>query len=203
MNRRNWFQLAAGAAALRHAFAAPASVADRPAAEVAKDEDFWSAVRNEFTTDRTVVNLNNGHVSPAPRTVQEAMRRYLDYSNLGPYHTMIRELDPRVASARRMVAEQAGVGEDEIALTRNSSEALEIAQLGLNLKAGDEVLTTNQDYPRMLTTYQQRERGSKAMRHIRSALSVASRTSHSSRHQLASFHHCPLTRHGPAISRTA
>jgi len=158
MNRRNWFQLAAGAAALRHAFAAPASVADRPAAEVAKDEDFWSAVRNEFTTDRTVVNLNNGHVSPAPRTVQEAMRRYLDYSNLGPYHTMIRELDPRVAAARRMVAEQAGVGEDEIALTRNSSEALEIAQLGLNLKAGDEVLTTNQDYPRMLTTYQQRER---------------------------------------------
>src|SRR5580693_6143455 len=158
MNRRNWFQLAAGAAALRHAFAAPASVADRPAAEVAKDEDFWSAVRNEFTTDRTVVNLNNGHVSPAPRTVQEAMRRYLDYSNLGPYHTMIRELDPRVSSARRMVADLAGVGEDEIALTRNSSEALEIAQLGLNLKPGDEVLTTNQDYPRMLTTFGQRER---------------------------------------------
>jgi isopenicillin-N epimerase len=158
MNRRHWFQLAAGAAAVRRVLAAPASVAGRPAAEVAKDEDFWSAVRDEFTTDRTVVNLNNGHVSPAPRTVQEAMRRYLDYSNMGPYHTMIRELDPRVASARRMVAESAGVEEDEIALTRNSSEALEIAQLGLNLKAGDEVLTTNQDYPRMLTTYQQRER---------------------------------------------
>jgi isopenicillin-N epimerase len=158
MNRRHWFQLAAGAAAVRRAFAAPASAAGRPAAEVAKDEDFWSAVRDEFTTDRTVVNLNNGHVSPAPRTVQEAMRRYLDYSNMGPYHTMIRELDPRVQSARRMIAESAGVGEDEIALTRNSSEALEIAQLGLNLKAGDEVLTTNQDYPRMLTTYQQRER---------------------------------------------
>src|SRR6185437_1322469 len=51
--------------------------------------------------------------------------------------------------------------------------------------------------------YQQRERGSKAMRHTRSADSVVSRTSHSSRHQLASDHHCPLTRHGPAISRTA
>jgi selenocysteine lyase/cysteine desulfurase len=158
MNRRHLFQLAAGAAAVRRVFAAPTSAAGRPAAEVARDEDFWIAVRDEFTTDRTVVNLNNGHVSPAPRTVQEAMRRYLDYSNMGPYHTMIRELDPRVASARRMVAELAGVGEDEIALTRNSSEALEIAQLGLNLKPGDEVLTTNQDYPRMLTTYEQRER---------------------------------------------
>jgi selenocysteine lyase/cysteine desulfurase len=166
MNRRSFFQYSAGTAAATalttqipiRAFATPASVAGRPATEVARDEDFWIAVRDEFTTDRTVVNLNNGHVSPAPRTVQEAMRRYLDYSNMGPYHTMILELDRRVQSARRMVAELAGVGEDEIALTRNSSEALEIAQLGLNLKPGDEVLTTNQDYPRMLTTYQQRER---------------------------------------------
>ena len=77
---------------------------------------------------------------------------------MGPYHTMIKELDPRVESAKRMVAELAGVGSDEIVLTRNSSEALEIAEFGLNLKAGDEVLTTNQDYPHMLTAYQQRER---------------------------------------------
>ena len=105
MNRRQLFQIAAGATAVQRAFAAPASLTGRPAAEVARDEDFWIAVREEFTTDRTVINLNNGHVSPAPRTVQEAMRRYLDYSNMGPYHTMIRELDPRVASARRMVGE--------------------------------------------------------------------------------------------------
>jgi len=71
---------------------------------------------------------------------------------------MIRELDPRVASAKRMVAELAGVSPDEIVLTRNSTESLEIAEFGLNLKAGDEVITTNQDYPHMLTAYQQRER---------------------------------------------
>jgi isopenicillin-N epimerase len=158
MNRRQVFQLAAGAAAVSRTFAAPAIAAGRPAEEIARDEDFWISVRDEFTTDRTVVNLNNGHVSPAPRTVQEAMRRYLDYSNMGPYHTMIRELDPRVESAKRMVAELAGVGADEIVLTRNSSEALEMAEFGLNLKAGDEVVTTNQDYPHMLTAYQQRER---------------------------------------------
>ena len=157
MNRRQVFQLAAGAAVVSRAFAAPSAMG-RPAEEIARDEDFWIAVRDEFTTDRTVVNLNNGHVSPAPRTVQEAMRRYLDYSNMGPYHTMIRELDPRVASAKRMVAELAGVSPDEITLTRNSTEALEMAEFGLNLKPGDEVLTTNQDYPHMLTAYQQRER---------------------------------------------
>jgi selenocysteine lyase/cysteine desulfurase len=158
MNRRQLLQAAAAATTARRAFSGTPATAGRPAEEVARDEDFWISVRDEFTTDRTVINLNNGHVSPAPRTVQEAMRRYLDYSNMGPYHTMIRELDPRIASARRMVADQAGVDADEIALTRNSSEALEIAQLGLDLKPGDEVVTTNQDYPRMLTTYRQRER---------------------------------------------
>jgi selenocysteine lyase/cysteine desulfurase len=151
MNRRNLFQLAATAGAA-HWLSAPAS-AGTPA-----DEDFWSSIRNEFTTDRTVINLNNGYASPSPRTVQDAVRRYQDYSNMGPYHTMIRELEPKVETARRMIAEAAGCDPEEIAITRNSSESLEIAQFGLDLKPGDEVITTNQDYPRMITTYQQRER---------------------------------------------
>ena len=146
-------------ASLAGPFSARASTAkDRPAEEVAADEDFWAEVRNEFTIDRTVVNFNNGYASPAPRSVQEAMRRYLDYTNMGPYHTMVQQLDKRIESARRMVAEAAGCDAEEIAITRNSSESLEIAQLGVSLKPGDEVLTTNQDYPRMLTTYAQRVR---------------------------------------------
>ncbi len=166
MNRRSFFQFAAGTAAAAtletqipvRAFAATASVKGRSPEDVAADEDYWTEIRNEFTTDRTIVNMNNGYASPAPRTVQEAMRRYLDYSNMGPYHTMIQQLEGKVETARRMIAESAGCDPEEIAITRNSSESLEIAQLGVNLKAGDEVLTTNQDYPRMLTTFQQRAR---------------------------------------------
>jgi selenocysteine lyase/cysteine desulfurase len=45
-----------------------------------------------------------------------------------------------------------------MAITRNASESLEICILGLDLKPGDEILTTNQDYPRMLTSWRQRER---------------------------------------------
>jgi selenocysteine lyase/cysteine desulfurase len=138
--------------------AAPASTHTRPIEEVTVDEDYWAEIRNEFTIDRSVVNLNNGHVSPAPRTVQEAMRRYLDYSNMGPYHTMIQQLERGIETARRMVADAAGCYPDELAITRNSSESLEIAQLGVPLQKGDEVLTTNQDYGRMLTTFDQRAR---------------------------------------------
>src|SRR5579862_1829274 len=162
MNRRSFFQLSAAAAAMHgtaveHLTAATAHVKGRTPDDIATDEDFWAVIRNEFTIDRTVINFNNGTVSPAPRTVQEAMKRYLDYTNMGPYHTMTLELQSRVETARRRVAEVAGCDPEEIAITRNSSESLEIAQLGLNLKAGDEVLTTTQDYPRMLTTFRQRE----------------------------------------------
>ena len=163
MNRRNFFQIAAAAAAITEqiqtpAFADNGALQKRPPEEVATDEDFWTQVRNEFTTDRTVINFNNGHVSPAPRTVQDAMRRYLDYSNMGPYHTMIQQLEKKVETVRRMIAENAGCDPEEIAITRNSSESLEIAQLGVKLQPGDEVLTTNQDYGRMLTTFRQRAR---------------------------------------------
>jgi selenocysteine lyase/cysteine desulfurase len=71
---------------------------------------------------------------------------------------MWRVLDPQVETVRRLLAEDFGCEPEEIAITRNASEALEICQLGLDLKAGDEVVTTNQDYPRMLTTWRQRER---------------------------------------------
>jgi selenocysteine lyase/cysteine desulfurase len=164
MIRRDFFRISAGTATLAAlaeqvpSFAFAAAVKGRRPEEIAADEDFWTEVRNEFTTDRTVVNMNNGYASPAPRTVQDAMRRYLDYSNMGPYHTMVQQLYPRVETARRMIAETAGCDPEEIAITRNSSESLEIAQLGINLRAGDEVLTTNQDYPRMLTTFAQRAR---------------------------------------------
>jgi len=158
VNRRHLLQLAAGATAAQSFARVVAAASDRSSAEIATDEDFWAAVRNEFTIDRLVVNLNNGYVSPSPRPVQDAMRRYLEYTDMGPYHTMVRQLDPKIEMTRRMIAETAGCDPEEIAVTRNSSEALEIAQLGVKLNPGDEVLTTNQDYPRMLAAFDQRAR---------------------------------------------
>jgi isopenicillin-N epimerase len=166
MNRRDFFQIAAGSAALvafqddaiPRAAAAGDSVNGRKPEDVARDEDYWTEIRNAFTVDRNVINLNNGYVSPAPRPVQDAMRRYLEFSDMGPYHTMIATLEKQVEMVRVRLAAAAGCDPEEMAITRNSSESLENAQYGIDLKPGDEVLTTNQDYPRMLTTFRQRER---------------------------------------------
>src|SRR5213594_116680 len=130
----------------------------RPPADVAQDEDFWLDVQQAFTLDRTIINLNNGGVSPSPRVVQEAMRRYLENSNTAPVYTMRQVLEPEIEAVRRRLAASFGCDPEEMAITRNASEALEIVQLGIPLERGDEVLTTNQDYPRMLTTWHQRER---------------------------------------------
>ena len=126
--------------------------------EVAQDEDFWREIRHAFTIDRTLINLNNGGVSPSPRVVQEAMARYLSFSNESPVYTMWQVLEPQIESVRRQLARAFGCDPEEMAITRNASEALEICQLGIEMEPGDEVLTTNQDYGRMLTTWDQRAR---------------------------------------------
>ncbi len=134
------------------------SAVDAPPEEIATDEEFWYQVQQAFTVDRSLVNLNNGGVSPSPAIVQESMKRHLDFSNACPVHNMWRILEPQRESVRESLARTFDCDAEEIALTRNASEGLQIAQFGFDLRAGDEVLTTNQDYPRMLTTFRQRER---------------------------------------------
>ena len=126
--------------------------------EVAQDEDFWFEVARAFTVDRSLINLNNGGVSPSPAWVQETMKRHLDYSNEAPVYTMWKILEPQREGVRARLAREWDCDPEEVALTRNASESLQICQFGFDLEPGDEVLTTNQDYPRMITTFQQRER---------------------------------------------
>ncbi|MCA9736296.1 MAG: aminotransferase class V-fold PLP-dependent enzyme [Gemmatimonadota bacterium] len=126
--------------------------------EIAANEDFWVEVQRAFSVDRTLVNFNNGGVSPSPVWVQDAMKRHLDYSNLAPAYTMWRVLEPQREGVRQRFAREWGVDPEEVAFTRNASESLQTVQLGIDLQRGDEVLTSTQDYGRMITTFQQRER---------------------------------------------
>jgi isopenicillin-N epimerase len=164
MHRRTFLGSAAALSAafssnaLLQAKNAVAKVSDRPADSVARDEDFWFNVRHAFTVDRNMINLNNGGVSPAPKIVMDTEIRYLEIENLNPSYYMWNVLDPGIETVRRRLAETFGCDTEEVAITRNASEALENVQMGMSLKAGDEVVTTNQDYGRMITTWQQRER---------------------------------------------
>jgi selenocysteine lyase/cysteine desulfurase len=125
--------------------------------EAAQDEDFWFTIQNSFTVTRGIINLNNGGVSPSPRIVTEAVVRYTWQQEDATAYTMWQILEPQSETIRTGLAEMFGCDREEIAITRNASESLEALLLGMDFKAGDEVLTTTQDYPRMLTTLRQRE----------------------------------------------
>lgn len=125
--------------------------------EAAADEDFWAVIQQSFSVTRGIVNLNNGGVSPSPRIVTEAFVRYTWQQEDATAYTMWQILEPQSETVRAGLAELFGCDTEEIAITRNASESLETLLFGLDLKAGDEILTTTQDYPRMLTTLRQRE----------------------------------------------
>src|SRR5438094_943716 len=131
---------------------------NRTPAALADDEAYWTEIQRAFDTDRTMVNLNNGGCSPAPTHVLEQMIRDLKFSNELPVYNMWAVLEPRMESVRRDLAKDFGCDVEEMAITRNASEANEIMIFGLDLKAGDEVIVTNQNYPRMLTSWRQRAR---------------------------------------------
>jgi selenocysteine lyase/cysteine desulfurase len=126
-------------------------------ADLATEEDFWHYIQQSFTVSPGIINLNNGGVSPAPKTVQDAMKRYYDLSNEAPSYYMWRVLDQGREPLRNNLAKMAGCSAEEIAINRNSSEGLETVIFGLPLKAGDEVVAAKQDYPNMINAYIQRE----------------------------------------------
>lgn len=125
--------------------------------EAAMDEDYWTTIQQAFSVTRGIVNLNNGGVSPSPRIVTEAFVRYTWQQEDATAYTMWQLLEPQSETVRTGLAEIFGCDSEEIAITRNASESLEILLMGLDLRSGDEILTTTQDYPRMLTTLKQRE----------------------------------------------
>jgi len=130
----------------------------RPAAPLAEDETYWSEIQRAFDADRTLINLNNGGVCPTPSHVLEAMIRDLRFSNEAPVEHMWTVLEPRIESVRRELAKEFGCDPEEMAITRNASESNETMIFGLDLKRGDEVIVTTQNYPRMMTSWDQRAR---------------------------------------------
>ena len=130
---------------------------DVSAKDLAMDEDYWSIIQQSYTTSPSLINLNNGGVSPSPRIVQEAVERFNKMSNEGPSYYMWRILDQGREPLRYKLAKLAGADPEEIAINRNATEALNTIIFGLNLKAGDEVIGTKQDYPNMINAWRQRQ----------------------------------------------
>jgi selenocysteine lyase/cysteine desulfurase len=144
--------------AFKRLFDAELVAGERSAQSLADDETYWSHIQRAFDMDRTMINLNNGGISPTPTHVLQQMVRDLQFVNELPVEHNWRILEPRMESTRRELAKDFGCDTEEMAITRNASESMETMILGLDLRRGDEVIITNQNYGRMITTWDQRVR---------------------------------------------
>jgi isopenicillin-N epimerase len=144
--------------ALRTVWEGAAYAAGTSPGDLAADESYWAGIRKAFDLDPSLIYLNSAGCSPAPRHVLDGMIRDLRYSNAAPVEYMWRRLEPKIEIVRRELAAEFGCDPEEIAITRNASEANEIAILGLSLQPGDEAIVTTHNYDRMLAAWDQRAR---------------------------------------------
>ena len=129
-------------------------------AAAATEEELWASMAQAYTVSPSIMNLNNGGVSPQPKVVQDAVDRYYHLSNEAPSYYMWQILDKGREPVRRKLADLGGVSPEEVAIQRNATEALATVTWGIDLKAGDEIVMTKQDYPNMVHAWKQREQRS-------------------------------------------
>ena len=144
--------------ALQRVQAAVADVGSATPEQLAGNEDFWLHIQGAYDVDRSLINLNNGGVAPAPRVVLNAMHSHVEFTNHLPPRHLWDVLDKQLEPVRKRLAEAFGCDKEELAIVRNASEALETCLFGIDLNPGDEILTTSHDYPRMMNTLRQRVR---------------------------------------------
>ncbi len=166
-SRRSFIQKTVGAAsvaALSPLLAAAEDVSDAlrslnkltPEA-AATDEDLWARMAQAYTVTPNMLNLNNGGVSPQPKVVQDAVDRYYHLSNEAPTYYMWQILDKGREPLRRKLGDLAGVSGEELAINRNTTEALGTFTWGIDMSKGDEIVMTKLDYPNMIHAWKQRE----------------------------------------------
>lgn len=141
----------------REAAAALPPPGDRAPAAWAQDEGFWDQVIRAFGPAPDFTNLEYGYYCPAALPVLEVELATARRLNARASHYKRMERIPDLEESRAALAALAGVSPEEIAITRNATESLNIVIHGIPLEAGDEVVYSDQDYGSMVQGLKQRE----------------------------------------------
>jgi len=120
---------------------------------VATDEDFWLAVRGDYSIKPDYINLENGYYCFMPQDTLEHQIQHMRRVNYeGSYYMRnARQKNKRIVAAK--VAEVVGASADEMAITRNTTESLDLVIGGMDWQPGDEAVMAEQDYGAMLNHF--------------------------------------------------
>lgn len=127
----------------------------KKAAELATDEEFWAGIRGQYLLKPDYINLENGYYNILPKEILEGYIQHIrDVNYQGAYYMRTNQFDNKKASAAR-VAALTGCTTDELILTRNTTESLDMIIAGFPWQAGDEAVMAEQDYGAMLEMFKQ------------------------------------------------
>ena len=131
------------------------AVAHLPAAAVTGNEDFWASVRSKYKLTPDFINLENGFYCIQPTEILERYMEHIRFVNLeGAHYMRTTQRDDQQAAVAK-IAELAGCSADELVITRNTTESLDMIISGYHWQAGDEAIMAAQDYGAMLEMFKQ------------------------------------------------
>ncbi len=120
-----------------------------------QDEAYWKQIRGLFQIPDDFINLENGYFSPQPKTTMAFHQAREQYINTRTSWFMRKEQEATLTSARNELAGFLGCVPNELAITRNTTESMNILTSGYPWKAGDEIIIGNQDYGSMVSAFHQ------------------------------------------------
>ncbi len=125
------------------------------AIELAEDEFFWEGIRKGYRLKSEYINLENGYYCFLP---QETLERYIQHireiNYQGSYYMRTVQFENKKLAASKLAA-VAGCSPEELIITRNTTESLDMVIGGMNWQAGDEAVMAEQDYGSMLDMFKQ------------------------------------------------
>jgi selenocysteine lyase/cysteine desulfurase len=131
------------------------SVSSMSSVDLAEDEDFWATIRKGYKLKPDFINLENGYYNFLPEQVLEKFIGHVREINLqGSYYMRTVQFDNKKAMAAK-IADIAGCSPDELIITRNTTESLDMIIGGLDWNPGDEAVMAEQDYGAMLEMFKQ------------------------------------------------
>ena len=147
-SRRRFMMETIGTAVfLPSACASVAELSAALAAAPASSESYWQKVREQFPFHEAKVPMNAANLCPSPRSVAQRVTELTNDIDTDCSFNNRAKFSSLLEGSRKKVAEQLGVSTDEIALVRNTSEANNVINNGLHLRAGDEIVVWDQNHP--------------------------------------------------------
>jgi selenocysteine lyase/cysteine desulfurase len=131
---------------------------EMPAAQLAQEDEFWRALRGQYRAPDDIVQLENGYYSMMAQPVLEAYLGHLRTLNVESSRYMRTKAEEDNLRARKALARAAGCSHEELVVTRNTTESLDLVIAGHDWKPGDEAVMAETDYGAMLDMFEQEAR---------------------------------------------